>query len=201
MSIVTSTEVAAYMDVKVTDTTSIANITAYIGIAEDRIVKHIRQEIEKQTDVVQVFHGTGVYEYVIGNFPVIDVSKVEIRSGLSVAWATVDTDDYEVLVKDTGFSAVIMHDTFLSGNYNYRITYDYGFESEDIPLDIKESVIRLVVYLLNNSEIKVLGKGRLGVSSISSSDITGASNTSTSYLNVWNKVKGDINNYKALLRM
>jgi len=201
MSIVTSAEVAAYMDVKVSDTTSMANIATYIGIAEDRIVKHIRQEIEKQEDVVQVFHGTGVYEYVIGNFPVVAVSKVEIRAGLNVAWTTVSTDDYEVLVKDTGFSAVIMHDTFLSGSYNYRITYDYGFVADDIPQDIKESVMRLVVYMLNNSDITVLGKHRLGVSSVSINSITGAENISTSYLDVWRKVKGDLNNYKALLRM
>lgn len=201
MSLVTSAEVAAYMRVKSTDTESLAHVTTFIAIAEDKISQYVRQEITAQDDVVAMFSGDGGHEYIVSNTPVTDVTALYVRTGFTSDWAEVSTDDYEVNVKATGFTEILNYNTFLIGNHNYKIVYNHGYTTSTVPEDLKESIIRLTVFLLRNSNIKVLGEDRLGLSTISKNSITGAENISTTYVDVWKKVKGDTNKYKALLRL
>ena len=199
MAIITNTEVANYMRVKTSDTTSMAYITDYIGKANSMLIKYLGQAIEEVSAEVKTFSGTGTHEYVIYNHPISTVSKLETRSNLSASWTTVDSGDYEIRTKDTGITEIIYYKGFSYGSYNYRITFDYGYASADIPEDVKLGMIKLTVSLLRETNLDVLGKDRLGTSNISTQDVSNMTNENTTFYNVWNSVRISLRSYKIVI--
>lgn len=100
------------------------------------------------TPVVEIRSGTNTNEMILDNFPVVDITSIEVYNATSDSW---DPTTFNFIVdKNVGIIYLLNYDVFINGNLNYRITYNKGYADTDVPEIINVVIKEIVVYFLNN---------------------------------------------------
>jgi len=113
---------------------------------EKRIVQHVEmltgRRFSEPTELEEIHDGNGKSRLWLRNFPVDNaITSVEDRIDIGDAWAVVATTDYVVngrrVFRTNG-------EIWTEGLQNYRVVYEAGYSSADMPQDVKHAVMEIM---------------------------------------------------------
>jgi hypothetical protein len=139
--------------------------------------------IYSATATNEIFDGTGAIDYFVCNRPIVAVTGVYYWNG--TGW-TVTTSTYDKVLK-TGKIYFTDGSKFGRGSDNWKVAYTFGYTLINVPFDLKEACLGLVML-----RKKQFDDGIHGVSSRNFGD----QSVSYSFGEIPNNIKMTLNKYK-----
>jgi hypothetical protein len=181
-SIITSLQAKQYLGIN--DTSFDGFIDSWIDLASGRVEAHLRRKVKSQ-EVEEILDGTGTETIcpryspiisIIGTLEADKLANVQYRESLTSSWVNLLTD-IDVLVIDTHRPWELVIGDYVTvwplGWQNIRLEYNAGWT--DIPAEIQMVVIEMVAKAYQEANI---GRGALGVSSVSTGQAGGSGSMS-----------------------
>lgn len=125
---------------------SLTQITDAISKAEEDFEREFGI-FREQVDVIETVDGGNSYIYVSSALPITSITQIEHNEGtlFDEDFKVVPVTDYKLY--DGSLGKIALSNGFL-GRQNYRITYDGGYSSADMPNNIK-----YMIYLMSMRSI------------------------------------------------
>jgi len=147
--IITVDQIKAHLGI--TGTADDAVLTSYIGQIGDYLKTKIGRVIE-ETEIVELFDGDNLKDEIfLGNYPIIEFTSLQYRSGSfsSPVWRDFSDNDYLVDPED----GTIQIEATYSGLKNIKATYKAGYAEVDgestIPQTLQLAAIKLIAKVFN----------------------------------------------------
>lgn len=128
-------------------TTAIETVLADVDALID---KYTHRQFFKKTTQTEMFDGKEQQYIFPMQTPIIALSKVEYRSNQTGSWAE------QTLTEFYAYDEYVYYESrFVWGHKNYRITYDYGYDT--VPEDIKRAAIQIAGNVITQWRLNALG--------------------------------------------
>lgn len=105
------------------------------------MVRTLSEQTFNRGTTTEVFDGTGTDAILLPELPVNSVGTVEVFNG-DLTWRTAGSADYTLnsdgmlLATDTAGTSGVGR-TWPRGRQNIRVTYDHGYDPDDLPRDVR----------------------------------------------------------------
>lgn len=135
-------------------------IQLLIDIAVDNAINYLNYDFRKK-DYVEVYDGDNTDRLILNNYPVNSVSSIAKYDSLTRSFRTlVQGVDYSRLIIKDKMMIVLEGNLFEAGNQNYQVSYNAGYDENELPKDIKLGILELASLYFNESS---QGQGMLFV--------------------------------------
>lgn len=144
-------EVKSYLWIDPSDTSQDTLLTSLLGAADAFVKSYTGRDFEQQ-DYTHIFNWKGEYEFLLRQYPVTDpMTSFQYNSWTlsNPVWSNFDPDSYR-LEPENG--KIWMTFTLPKWLQNIRAIYEAWYAPEDIPEDVKQSVIQLTAFYFNSSK-------------------------------------------------
>lgn len=135
-------------------------IQLLVDIAVDNVINYLNYDFRKR-DYVEVYDGDNSDRLILNNYPVNSVSSIAKYDSLTGGFQTLIQDvDYSRLIIKDKTMVILEGGLFEAGNQNYQVSYNAGYDGNDLPKDIKLGLLELASLYFNESS---QGQGMLFV--------------------------------------
>lgn len=131
------------------------------------IKRYLGRDIEAANYIEQV-DGSGAPIQILKQYPIISVTSVYDDTARAFGSDTLLVENTDFLVyKEEGYLEIIDGGDFVEGQKNVKVSYRAGYETADIPKDLKQAEIELVANEYRRKETEGVKAMTVGAFSVS----------------------------------
>lgn len=152
--LITTEELARYLDIEFDENADTDRIDQMINNASTWIESYLNRKFRAASGLIEMFDGNGRKRRYLVNAPLVVASPIPIVErweGTELGWVNVVTVHLWEFDTDSTHGLIWWNDgnIFTKGTENWRITYDYGVDLVDVPVDLKTACYILTEHFGN----------------------------------------------------
>ena len=145
----------------------------FVNIASQDIEKYCKRKF-RSGSAVEIRDGNGTSVMYVDQSPIVTLSEIAYWYGSNTGFSALSSSDYDWETKDNAGKIYFTDGTeFTRGSMNWRLTYTYGYDRDDVPSDLKMACFQLVQRI----ELKAGNKGKDGKEGLQSENFGDSSTT------------------------